>query len=218
MSSATESSACEVYETDGIVVAFLGSWGSDGVLRHDERSGWTFHPAGSVAWDSFHQGVYRNHKGSRLTQAELDQRGIPPPPTDQASGAPAVAWNDQFNAEIPFNDVPPAVLEAVKAGATRERTVHLVLYEDTYETAFGDGCFLYPQAAFWTEDEAKAFLQLQLAKEAERPPNEMGYRYRIKAVSLKAHESGRRLEATLNLEIYEHYSVEDVVRLLAGKP
>jgi hypothetical protein len=210
-------SACELYETDSVVVAFLGSGGSDGLLRHDGRSGWSFHPAGSLVWDSFHQGVYRNFKASRLTAADLERRGISPPPADQYRGTPAVAWKDQFNAEIPLSAVPPGMLDRLKEDGARERSVYLVLYEDLYETAFGDGCFLYPQAAFWTENDARIFLRLQLTKESERPKNEVGYKYSLKEIRLSADESGQKLSAALNVETYEHYSVEDVVRLLAGK-
>ncbi|MBI2753730.1 MAG: hypothetical protein HYX46_09505 [Betaproteobacteria bacterium] len=209
---------CELYETDSVVVAFLGSWGSDGLLRHNGPSGWTFHPAGSVIWDSFHQGVYRNYKADRLTSEDLERRGIPPPPADQYSGAPAVAWKDQFNAEIPLSAVPPGILDRLKEDASRERSVYLVLYEDVYETAFGDGCFLYPQAAFWTENEAQIYLRLRLAEESERPKNEVGYKYRLKEIRLRADETGQKLAAALDIETYEHYSVDDVVRLLADKP
>ncbi len=210
--------ACELYETDSeVVVAFLVSGGSGGLLRYDGRSGWTFHPAGSLVWDSFHQGVYRNHRASRLTSEDLERRGIPPPPADRYSGAPAVAWKDQFNAEMSLSAVPPGILDRLTEDASRERSVYLVLYEDVYETAFGDGCFLYPQAAFWTENEARIFLRLRLAKESERPKNEVGYKYRLKEIRLRADETGQKLSAALNIEIYEHYSVDDVVRLLAGR-
>jgi len=211
----TGPSTCELYETDSeVVVAFL----SGGVLRFHPGSGWTFHPAGSVAWDSFHQGVYRNHKGNRLTSEELERRGIPPPPADQYRGAPAVAWKDQFNAELPFSAVPSRVLERLKEDGSPGRSVYLVLYEDVYETAFGDGCFLYPQAAFWSEQEAQGFLQLCLKKESERPKNEVGYKYLLKEIGLRVDENRQKLSAALNIETYEHYSVEDVVRLLADKP
>lgn len=211
-------SACELYETDSVVVAFLGSWGSEGLLSFHERSGWTFHPAGSVVWDSFHQGVYRNHRATRLTSADLERRRIPPPPADQYSGVPAVAWRDQFNAEIALSAVPPGILDRLREDGTRQRSVYLVLYEDVYETAFGDGCFWYPQAAFWNEQEAQNSLRLRLAKESERPENELGYKYRLKEIRLRADETGQKLAATLEIETYEHYSVDDVVRLLAGKP
>jgi hypothetical protein len=205
---------CELYETDSVVVAFL----SEGLLRFHPSSGWTFSPVGSVLWDSFHQGVYRNHKANRLTSADLERRGIPPPPADQYRGAPAVAWKDQFNAEIPLSAVPPGILDRLKADGSRERSVYLVLYEDVYETAFGDGCFWYPQAAFWTENDARIFLRFRLTKESERPKNEVGYKYCLKEIRLRADESGQKLAAELYIETYEHYSIEDVVRLLAAKP
>ncbi len=210
----TGPSACELYETDSeVVVAFL----SDGLLRFHPGSGWTFHPAGSVAWDSFHQGVYRNPKANRLTSEDLERRGIPPPPADQYRGAPAVAWKDQFNAELPLSAVPPGILDRLKEHGSRETSVYLVLYEDVYETAFGDGCYLYPQAAFWSEQEAQSFLQLCLKKESERPKDEVGYKYRLKEIRFRTDETGQKLSADLNIETYEHYSVDDVVRLLADK-
>lgn len=212
-------SACELYETDsGVIVAFLGSWGSDGLLSFHERSGWTFHPAGSVAWDSFHQDVNRNFKANRLTSEDLERRGIPLPPADQYNGTPAVAWKDQFNSEISLSAVPPGILDRLREDGTRQRSVYLVLYEDVYETAFGDGCFWYPQGAFWTENDARNFLRLRLAKESERPANALGYKYTLKEIRLRADETGQKLAAALDVESYEHYSVDDVVRLLAGRP
>lgn len=212
-------SACELYETDsGLIVAFLGSGGSGGVLRHDEPLGWTFHPAGSVVWDSFHQGVYRNFRADRLTSEDLEQRGIPPPPANEYGRIPAVLWKDQFNAEIPLSAVPPGILDRLKEDGSWQRSVYLVLYEDVYETAFGDGCFWYPQAAFWTENDARIFLRLRLTQESERPANQLGYKYRLKEIRLRADETGQKLAAALDVESYEHYSVDDVVRLLAGRP
>jgi len=214
-----ERSACELYETDSEnVVAFLGSWGSEGLLNFHERSGWTFHPAGSIAWDSFHQGVYRNHKAHRLTSVDLERRGIPAPPADRYGRTPAVDWKDNFNAELPLSAVPPGILDRLRENGSRQSSVYLVLYEDVYETAFGDGCFWYLQGAFWTENEARIFLRLRLAQEAERPKNELGCKYRLKEIRLSADETEQKLAAALEIEKYEHYSVEDVVRLLAREP
>jgi 16S rRNA G527 N7-methylase RsmG len=133
--------------------------------------------------------------------------------------APAPRENKiQFSMEMAFSKVPSGILHRLKQEGSRQAIVYLVLYEDVYETAFGDGCFWYPQAAFWTENDARIFLQLRLAMESERPENQLGYKYRLKEIRFSADETDRKLAATPDVEEHEHYSVEDVVRLLAGRP
>lgn len=142
-----------------------------------------------------------------------------PVPAESQQAAPVPREEKvQFRMEMAFGKVPPGILQRLKQESSRQASVYLVLYEDVYETAFGDGCFWYPQAAFWTENDARIFLQLRLAMESERPENQLGYKYRLKEIRLSADETDRKLAAAQDVEEHEHYSVEDVVRLLAGKP
>lgn len=204
----------ELYETDdGTVVAFADG-AERGLLVFRAGSGWSVFPRGGTDWDAYHQLVHRQHRATRLTREDLAQRGIPLPPTDRIAATPAVAWQDGFAARLDFRSVPATVLEEVRSRPGGEASVHLVLFEDLYETAFGDGRFLYPETAFWDEAAALAFLRRKLDEEARRPRDEVGRSYTRKAIRLRVDASRGVLFAELGIGEYEHYSLVDVVRLL----
>ena len=127
-----------------------------------------------------------------------------------------MGWKDNFATEISVSAVPAGILARLKEHASQHLSVYLVLYEDVYETVFGDGRFLYPEAAFWDEDAARSFLRLRETAESKRPAGQLGYKYSLKVIQFR--ESQGTLAATLNIEDYEHYSVEHIVRLLACTP
>ncbi len=205
------------YETDdGTVVAFAdGADGAGGgLLVFRAGSGWSVLPRGGTDWDAYHQLVHRQHRAARLAPEDLARRGIPAPPTDRLAATPAVAWRDGFAARLDLRDVPAPVLGELRSRPRREASVHLVLFEDLYETAFGDGRFLYPEAAFWDDAAALAFLRRKEDEEARRPRDEIGRAYTRKLIRLRADEAHDALLAELGIAEYERYSIVDVVRLL----
>jgi hypothetical protein len=197
----------QVFEADSgeFVIAFLGTMGCDGLLIWRGERGWEFHEAQSVAWDAQHQGAFRNSRAAPIAAAALKARGIPWPDPTAYRGA-ARQWKDNFASEVPFSAVHESVHMSAhgsvlgKLAGGSALPVHLILYEDLYETAFGDGKFLYPHAAFWSEAKAQ-----ELARQT--PPDRHAYPVRI-----CAHQSGERLVA------YQHQeglALHNVVALLA---
>ncbi|MDE2039832.1 MAG: hypothetical protein KGO96_08590 [Elusimicrobia bacterium] len=108
-------------------------------------------------------------------------------------------------------DASAEVLSRLSGGP---RQLWLVLYEDVYETTFGDGKFLYPAAAFWSSEDALRWMAAapppirRTAKECA-----LGYRLTMKPVSLSMADG--RLKADLSVGPCERYSLADVLRRLA---
>ena len=198
----------QIFKTDGGTVGvFLGAMGCEGVLLSRE-GGWGFHPAGSKVWDSLHQEAYRSHRVDFLKPEDLAAKGIVLPDLAQYRGRPAMQWHENFPAVMPADKVPAAVLRHLSGGP---HPVFLVLLEDRYETGMGDGKFLYPEAAFWERQAAERFIADRKAHEKD-PAKRQWYEYSLKEVVLR--RAGAEVAAELRLEPYQHFSVEDVVRLL----
>jgi len=206
---------CQTFS--GTLVAFVGFWGEGGALTF--RGGrWVFFPAGSVEWDDWHQQIYRNSKGEVLDDAALQARGIPPPPFDEYRGRPAMDWADNFESEIPLDAVPETVRDRL---GEHWAPLFLILFEDGYETAFGDGRFLYPGAAFWSREEAEAWLRERERESADParapdPAKAEWYRYSLKEIRLRANRAANRLRAELDVAPYESIRLSKVMALIAG--
>ena len=202
----------EIFETfQGDVLVFLGQWGSEGVLLHRAETGWRFFPHGSATWDSYHQETYRNFRVDALSREELEKRGISIPALEPYWDRPAVAWEDNFESAIALIEVSSIVRSKMERD---DESVHLVMVEDTYETSFGDGRFVYPEAAFWDSSSAEAYLGRRQREEKD-PAKAQWYRYYVKEVRLHVDRSHQELRADLSLTPYEHCSVKDILRLLA---
>jgi len=205
-SMADASDAPDVFELDsGSFVVFLHP---GGVLIHHESSGWRFHPAGSVVWDSLHQAVYRNHRATRSSLKDLQERGIAVPPIAEHKDEPAIDWRNNFAAEMALDRAPPKVRAMLREGAI---SVYLLMLEDTYETHHGDGRFVYPAAAFRSAEDAQRERERREREEPD-PAKRTWYQYAVKPVHIAA--TAGRLVADLGLKDHEHVTVEDVVRLL----
>ena len=201
-----------LYVLEGSVLAFLGTDGLDGVLEYYDNVGWRLHVAGSSRWDALHQGVFRNGKGRGLTAEALPAMGVPAPPVQSASELPPpVTWASNFAADRPLAEAPAALTKRVAdAGGTME--VFLVLEEDRYESAFGDGRFLYPVAAFWEAEPAAAFVAGRAAPATDR----YAAVHTVKSVRLWIDDAQGVLRADLGLRSFEHYDIDDVISRLSG--
>lgn len=198
----------QAFETfGGAVGVFLGAMGREGVLLSREE-GWGFHPAGSKVWDSLHQEAYRSHRVDFLKPEDLAAKGIVLPDLAQYRGRPAMKWEENFSAVMPADKVPAAVLRHLGGDP---HPVFLVLLEDRYETGMGDGKYLYPEAAFWERQAAERFIAERKAKEKD-PAKRQWYEYSVKEVVLRS--MGPEVHAELRLEPYQHFSVDDIARLL----
>ncbi|KAF0244645.1 MAG: hypothetical protein FD180_2312 [Planctomycetota bacterium] len=201
--------ALDFRELDGGLVAFIGVDGSHGVLQFREGQGWLLHAAGSVTWDALHQETYRQFRGDRVSAEEIRARGIALPEIPEADSLPPLrAWSENFRAQVPLETVPRPVRWRVEAASGTKR-VYLVLEEDLYESSFGDGRFLYPVAAFWEVEEAHAFAAAKNAGLANSRPS-----HTVREVRLRMDHGRGELKAELAIEVFEHYSINDVIRLL----
>lgn len=212
----TSDEAFEAYETfSGTLLVFLGLQGSDGVLRLSKAGAWEFLPAGSVAWDGYHQEIYRNFRGDPLDANALAERGIVLPPLAEYRNRPGVSWQDNFPSELPLAEVPAELRQRLAPGTF---PVFLVMEEDGYETSLGDGKYLYPERAYRDRAHAERFLE-ERRREAEDPSKAQDpakaewYRYTLKEIRVMV--DGERVRAELALENFEHVSLGDVLRLLA---
>ncbi len=198
---------CDYFELlSDTVIAFIGELGSGGVLVYREsEKAWEFHPQGSTTWSDFHQRVFRNHRAVLIKEDELKRRGIQIPVPDDYADRPAMAWADNFRSELPLKTVPPSIVNAVSRG---KPTIYVVLEEDTYETFFGDGKFLYPVAAFWSDAEAVAYSTAHASEWS---------RHTVRPVRLEIDGQHDLLRASLELQLYEHIDLPNVVKLLLGK-
>ncbi len=208
----------EIYEVGSTVILFRGVMGSKGVLVYGPDDRWEYYPCGSKEWDSLHQQVYRTHRGGALEKRELNSRGIRLPSAEELQyQTRGMKWEENFDSVVPMAMVPKKFLSKLKGHAHEQKAIYLVLYEDCYETNFGDGRYLYPEAAFWTESEAgEAITRLQKG-ETDSGKKEW-YRYYVKEIAISVDESEKKVVADLRIESYEHYSLTDIIRLLAEKP
>ncbi len=206
----------EYYVTfSGSIIAFTGKGGCDGVLVYNPAQGWIAHGAGSLMWDQFHQEVYRNFRAEQLNEDQLKGRNIPLATPDREAIPATPSWKSNFLWEVKCSDVPPEILSRVKARMPLKTEVHLVLMEDKYETSFGDGKYLYPEVAFWSEAEAKEFILERVRTEPDSAKREW-YEYSVRSVLLWTDEDLVNLRADSDIQPYERFSLPDVLKVLTS--
>lgn len=178
----------------GDVLVFMGPMGSQGVFVGRLASGrWDYFPAGHITWDAFHQAAYRNHRLDRVGDEAL--AGLPPlPPLPEVTWQ---RWEDNFPPPPPRQGRLYQHVAALPEGRT---PVYVVLDEDTYETAFGDGEFHYFAGAFLDEQAAR-----RLMAQAGR-----GRRRHLRRMTLEAGPEGLTMP-DFRLEPFDHVSVGQIL-------
>jgi hypothetical protein len=144
---------------DAVVLVFCGTTGIEGIFRiFPGRADphWEFCPPETTAWDWYHQAAYAGgHRADECDAKEWAQ--LPPLP----QGWPPAA-------EIVVHDPPePEAVEARRGGRLWDAVeraggvleVFVVLYEDRYESIFGDGNFYDFRDAFFAEAAARACVE-----------------------------------------------------------
>lgn len=161
---------------------------------------WKFLATNGVHWDAVHQRVFRNFRADRIEKENLPT-SLPPPPTEVP---PEIMNPPPPPPEKPIRTEDfPVVSEYLHACPGRgTAAIHLVLFEDTYESAHGDGEFHYPEAAFFELEDAKTY-------EGDKSG---GYKYHIRpgVIWLDQDTIGCEVPARL----FDHFSGEDVLRLV----
>ncbi|WP_194266300.1 hypothetical protein [Dechloromonas sp. H13] len=123
--------------------------------RTDQSPQWKLLNNNYNHWDAVHQRIYRNFRPDKINKEDLPPN-LPPPP----ESIPPEAVN-------PPPPPPPKPLLAKDyqhlAGHLAQLegqsiVIYLILYEDTYESSFGDGEFHYPDRLYFDRSAAKEFM------------------------------------------------------------
>lgn len=153
-----------VFHDYDIFVVPLGDWGVDGLFVHRSSidTGWEFVPPRTVAWDSFHQGLFRSHRYDECRDQDI-LRKLPPLPTPSTSQS-LTAWHENFGPSEVFNNLFPQLERALRNKSREGLGISPILKEDLYETRSGDGAFHYYDRLFLTRRDAEAYAQKNMDK------------------------------------------------------
>lgn len=184
-------------ETDA-VYACVGPMAGDAlfVLRQPPSGEWEFLVPNSRAWDAAHQGIFRN---SRVTAVKPEVSAALPPLPAIPRG-PFPEWKEHFlpGKPIPASRYPSAAHFLSSHGAV---TLFVVLYEDTYETALGDGEFHYFKDVFVTREDAQRLL--------DQKPGEWE-RLHLRLMTIKL-DHGSFAFPDFDARLFDRYEAEQVL-------
>ena len=201
----------EWYQSDNLILGFCGFKGSIGVYRFflDHSKEWEFCPPETKLWDRYHQKVYFQGKADFIDFSDVADRVplIPaefPPPFNLHIADPPEATTP--------NVLPGSGLfERVNALLDKRLSVYIVLKEDTYESAVGDGIFRYFESAFFDQKEAEANIRKEL-----KPGG--FYLFHIRKVSLTISNNELFLDINgCDLSPFDHFTRQEVCDDLAKK-
>jgi len=201
----------EWYQDDDLILGFCGNKGSRGVYRYwlNESDDWEFCPAGSRLWDRYHQKVYWQGRADLYPFKELKgkvpplPRKFPPPKKYHVTDPPEKKTSNALAGSKLF--------ERVNSSLDKRLPVYVVLMEDRYETAVGDGCFRNFESAFFDRPSAESHIELDFE------PHEF-VAFHIRAVHLVARDDQLVLD-TKNAELspFDHFSLRQICDDLTAK-
>lgn len=151
------------------------------------------------SWDSVHQRIYRNYRADPISKEQLPS-SLPSPPTE----VPVEVLNPpppEPPKPIRREEYPELVEYLLRCDGHGAAALHLVLFEDPYESSFGDGEFHYPEIVFFDLDSARSY----------RPSTCESYKYHIRpgVVWLDGDVIGCEVPGRL----FDQFSTQDVLRL-----
>jgi hypothetical protein len=113
--------------------------------------------------------------------------------------------------ETPCRSVSKELFEKINTCPGRRLAVYIVLMEDTYETALGDGCFRHFESVFFDEESAQSHIENDLK------PHEF-IEFHIRKVHLLSSKNGVVLD-TKNAKIspFDHFGLRQICEGLAAK-
>lgn len=200
------------YRSDDLIMGFLGT---GGVWRNFLGSGhdWRFCPTGSEAWDWYHQKVFRQSKAEPCDWTEIADRlppvpdGVPPPEKYHLRDPPEPeALQAQSGSKL--------FQHAAAAGG--RLPVYVVLYEDCYESIFGDGVFRNFDSAFFDESTADAYIAAKMDKVAPESRDLVAYHVRpmhleVSGGSLVMNTDGAQLSP------FDHFTLSQITDDLTAR-
>lgn len=170
------------------------------IRPNDPEPKWEFLPTNGSHWDAVHQRIYRNFRADRIEKDQLPP-SLPPPPSE----IPPEVINPlpPPPPEPISTEAFPIVAEYLHGCAGRgTAAIHLVLYEDTYESLNGDGEFHYPEIVFLDLEAARNYAG----------DNSGCYKYHVRpgVIWLENDTIGYEVPR----RIFDHFSGEEVLRLV----
>jgi hypothetical protein len=188
-------------ETDAIY-ACLGPMGGAAIFRlHEPTREWEFLIPESPHWDDVHQRIYRNARVVGLPADELTSL----PPLPPIPPGPFPEWKEYFLPKHPLRtSAYPAFARHVEEQRASVVTVFVVLLEDTYETAFGDGEFHYFRDVFVTEGAAVRYAETHA---------EEWLRFHVRPVAIGV-EGGTIRFPHWRPQLFDRYELEEVLTAL----
>lgn len=219
------------FRSEDLVLGFCSVAGNQGVYRFwlDHSDEWQFCPSETKNWDYYHQMIYRSCRGDACKFSDIADQvpSLPaefPPPDkyhvkdrseksllDALPGGELVGWVRRV---LPGNRLFKKICVAPEG----RLPVYVVLREDLYETAFGDGVFRDFESAHLDEEAAKAFIQQQppgMTIQSYDPPETRSVpdnRY-IRKVYLTESGWTLALDTTdCDLSPYDHFTKKEIVR------
>ena len=202
----------EWYRTDSnLILGFCGRKGFGGVYCYwlDKSDTWEFFHAGTREWDRFHQKVYWQGRADPIKFSELKGKVPSVPPKPPRNAKPDVYI--QADQDAPYTSATKELLEKITACEGKRMPVYVVLMEDRYETALGDGCFRNFESVFFDESSA----QLHIENDVEQ--HELLY-FHIRKMHLIATENGVVLDTKgANISPFDHIGVQEICEYMAEK-
>ncbi|MBP7077736.1 MAG: hypothetical protein KBB11_11870 [Bacteroidales bacterium] len=165
---------------------------------------WKFIIPGSERWDAYHQNIYYTHHDYEPCPDEIS-RNLPPLP--EVPEHTHMKWGDNFPVQKLHCSDYPFISAQISETGLNTLQYWIVLYEDLYESKFGDGTFLYFKGAVYEqEQEATTFAKTMNAKGSW--PDEEAYTCKL----LKIMKKDDELEVIEGRpKPLEHYKIEKVL-------
>ena len=208
------------YRSENLILGFCGSSGMRGVYRFwlGQSDNWQFCPSETKDWDYYHQMVFRQHKAENCEFSDIagEVPTLPaefPPPAryhvKDPSGKsllellPGGALVRMTRRVLPGS----GLFKKVCAAPEGRLPVYVVLQEDIYESALGDGIFRNFESAHLDEQAARTHID-----QYQYQPDEKTEFY-IRTVYLIVSGWTLALDTrNCDLSPYDHFTKKQVVR------
>jgi hypothetical protein len=202
------------YRSEDLLLGLCGNWGVEGIYRLflGTEGSWEFSPHETKAWDWYHQLVLRKGDATPCDPWALDE---PVPPMPETHPPPErFIVRDAPEPEAPHATRGSRVFERVAAQPQGRLRVHVVLYEDRYESLFGDGVFRDFSAAFFGEKAAKSYIRRKT--QAVNRESQQLMEFHIRTVELEVRGDVLVLDKeTAALSPFDHFTLQQVTNNLA---
>jgi len=171
------------------------------IRPEDLEPQWKFLQPESVSWDAVHQRVYRNFRTDPISRDKLPDN-LPPPPDSIAPELliPPSSPPEKMFLRVDYPKLDKRLLERDGAMA-----IYLVLQEDLYESAFGDGVFHYPEKVVFSDVEAYSL----------KAASDSVYAYHVRAGLVWIDRD--RICCGVPGRLFDHFSDEDLLRMAETK-